>query len=147
MSLELKLPPPLVFLLCVAMMKWLPNLLPFQLPMGLSYALAIIGTVIALSGIYAFYRAKTTVDPHRIEQTSSLVQTGIYRFTRNPMYLGLACWLLAWTLWLGNGLALLGIVLFVSYLNRFQIQPEERMLSEKFCAQYQQYQQQVRRWL
>lgn len=147
MNLELKLPPPLVFLLCAAVMKGLPNLLPFYLSTVLSYILIAMGALIALSGIYAFYQAKTTIDPHRIEQTSSLVQTGIYRITRNPMYLGLACWLLAWAVWLANGLALLGVVLFVGYLNRFQIQPEERMMRQKFGEAYSRYQQKVRRWL
>ena len=76
-----------------------------------------------------------------------LAAGGFNRFTRNPMYLGMLLWLLAWALWLGSLSAFVGLPLFVLYLNRFQISLEERFLAEKFGAEYQAYCARVRRWI
>ena len=76
-----------------------------------------------------------------------MVTDGIYRYSRNPMYLGMALLLAAWALWLGNAAALLGIVLFVALINRYQIRPEERILAAKFGDDYRNYCRRTRRWL
>lgn len=72
---------------------------------------------------------------------------GPYRFTRNPMYLGMVLILLAWCLWLGNAAALLALAAFVGYITRFQIVPEERALAGRFGAAYEDYRRRVRRWV
>lgn len=72
---------------------------------------------------------------------------GVYRATRNPMYVGLALLLLAWTVYLGAPLALLGVAAFVAYITRFQIVPEERVLAQKFGPEFGAYRSRVRRWL
>ncbi len=82
-----------------------------------------------------------------LQQTVALVTEGVYRYTRNPMYLGMLCFLLAWALWLSTPLALLGLALYVGYLNRFQIGPEERVLEERFGTRFTSYCATVRRWL
>ena len=84
--------------------------------------------------------------PRAPERSSRLVTGGVYRFSRNPMYLALALFLLAWALWLGNGAALVWPALFAAYLTRFQIVPEERALAAKFGQEYAQYCRRVRRW-
>jgi len=81
------------------------------------------------------------------EKASSLVTTGIYRFTRNPMYLGLLFVLFAWAVFLASVWALLGPVAFVFYIDRFQIAPEEAILAGMFGAAYTEYKARVRRWL
>jgi protein-S-isoprenylcysteine O-methyltransferase Ste14 len=101
----------------------------------------------ALSGFVAFRHAKTTVNPLSPANSSSLVTSGIYRFTRNPMYVGLALVLLAWALFLSSPWSLLGPLVFVLYINRFQIVPEERILSGIFGEAYSAYRTKVRRWL
>lgn len=151
-SLELKIPPVVVFLVCLAGMWGVARLLPraeFVLPYSrfLAAALTLIGVVIGLAGVFGFRRERTTVHPSRPEDTTSLVATGIYRFTRNPMYLGLACCLLAWAFFLGNAAALPGVIAFFLYMTRFQIKPEERVLRSKFGAVYAEYSSNVRRWL
>ena len=78
---------------------------------------------------------------------TQLVTSGVYRYTRNPMYLGMACLLLAWAVYLQNPLALLGVPLFMAYITQFQIKPEERMLVKLFGDAFIRYRQQVRRWL
>jgi len=102
---------------------------------------------IGIAGVRAFQRARTTVDPLRPEKASALVTSGIYRRTRNPMYVALAIALLGWAIWLGHPLALLGVAAFVAWINRFQIAPEERALRALFGPEFERYCSEVRRWL
>ena len=151
-SLELKIPPPFVGI-GVALLMWLSSRVvgPFDVPHALrvSAALAflVIGLCFDLAGLVSFVRAKTTINPIKPASTSSLVIAGVYRVTRNPMYLGLLLVLLGWATFLANGVAYLLAPLFVLYINRFQIDPEERVLSAKFGAKFSAYQASVRRWL
>lgn len=150
-SLELKIPPPVVALL-VAGAMWMAKLAPFlAIPrnIGLLAAgtLAMTGFAIAGAGLILFRRAGTTVHPHKPQETSALVTTGIYRFSRNPMYTGLLLVLAAWAVYLTSIWALAGPVVFVLYINRFQIAPEERVLSAKFSESYAAYRSRVRPWL
>ncbi len=144
--MELKLPPPILFLLAVAFIYWLPKI---ALPLAnwLSYLFIFTGIIIAIASLYPFYQHKTTINPHRPEQSVHLITYGIYRFSRNPMYLSLVCFLLAFTFWQQQALGFLVIIGFIAYLNRFQIQPEERILKQKFGQDFLQYQQKVRRWI
>lgn len=110
-------------------------------------ALLLTGLAVAAFGIYAFRKARTTIDPLHPDKTATLVTGGIYRITRNPMYVRMALLLLAWAAYLGSVLSLLLLPLFVTYMNHFQIGPEERILLKKFGGTYQRYRQHVRRWL
>ncbi|MBP8187003.1 MAG: isoprenylcysteine carboxylmethyltransferase family protein, partial [Comamonas sp.] len=76
-----------------------------------------------------------------------LVVRGVYRWTRNPMYLGFAFLLLAFAMWLGKMSAMLLVLLFMAYLQHFQIRPEEDALHVRFGTSFDTYCQQVRRWL
>lgn len=151
-TLELKIPPP-VLGLGLALFMWLTSLLVAPLPMpfgfrlGAALALVAIGQGISISGILLFRRAGTTVNPFKPDAASSLVTNGVYRFTRNPMYIGLLLTLLGWAAFLSSPPALLYLAVFVLYMNRFQIKPEERVLSSLFGADYAAYQTRVRRWL
>ncbi len=102
---------------------------------------------VGLPAIRAFRGAGTTIDPIHIERASSIVTTGVYRFTRNPMYVSLSMMLVAWALWLGGRWSWLGPVLLVLWLDRFQIRPEERILQARFGEAYRLYCARVRRWL
>jgi protein-S-isoprenylcysteine O-methyltransferase Ste14 len=151
-TLELKIPPP-VLGLGLALFMWLTSLvfeplpMPFGFRLGAALALVAIGQCISISGILLFRRAGTTVNPFKPDATSSLVTNGIYRFTRNPMYIGLLLTLCGWATFLSSLPALLYLAVFVLYMNRFQIEPEERVLSSLFGADYADYQARVRRWL
>ncbi len=92
-------------------------------------------------------RVRTTVSPLNPEQTEHFVSDGVYRFSRNPMYAGLGCWLVAWAGYLAHPLPWLFLAAFVAYMTRFQIMPEERVLVQKFGAEYESYCRRVRRWL
>ena len=151
-SLELRIPPPLVALLVAGAMWGLAAVAPrLDMPAfprhAAATAIALAGLACSLAGIAVFRRAHTTVNPMRPQTSSSLVVSGIYRVTRNPMYLGLVCVLVAWAGLLSSAWALLGPVAFVLYMNRFQIAPEERALAALFGADYAAYRASVRRWL
>jgi protein-S-isoprenylcysteine O-methyltransferase Ste14 len=110
-------------------------------------AIAMIGVCFDLAGIISFWLARTTINPMKPAKTSSLVCSGVYRVTRNPMYLGLLFILIAWAVFLSSAWALIGPLAFVLYMNRFQIAPEERALSAMFGISYSAYKSRVRRWL
>ena len=114
---------------------------------ALALLLFIVAGAVGVAGILEFRRARTTVNPLQPERASALVTGGIYRHTRNPMYVAVATLLLAWALWLGNALAPLGTVLFVAWMDRLQIPPEERALQTLFGAEFERYRSEVRRWL
>ncbi len=150
--LELKIPPPLVALLCVAAMWPLSRITPaLGLPKDIRWLLTgvfvLVGISFDLRSLLVFLRARTSINPMKPNQASSLVVTGVYRRTRNPMYVGLACMLVAVAIFLDAPVALIGVVAFVGYITRFQIQPEESALLQKFGEAYRDYCKQVPRWL
>ena len=150
--LELKVPPPALALV-TAVLMWLASRsapgLAFVLPAGnlLAVGLAAIGLIVAISGVVTFRRARTTLNPTKPEASSSLVSWEIYKITRNPMYLGLLLVLTAWAVFLSNWFAVLFLPVFVVYINRFQIVPEEQALTSLFAHEFIAYQSRVRRWL
>lgn len=81
------------------------------------------------------------------DKASALVITGVFRVTRNPMYLGLLLFLIGWAILLAHPVAALVVPAFVAYIDRFQIRPEEAALTDRFGARYKEYARTVRRWL
>jgi protein-S-isoprenylcysteine O-methyltransferase Ste14 len=151
-ALELKVPPvALVLLVGAGMFVVARYARAFAWPVPGREVLAALlfatGVAIALAGVVAFRRMHTTVNPTRPDTSSAVVSTGIYGITRNPMYLGMLLALAAWAVWLGNGLALLFLPLFVAWMTRFQIVPEERALADRFRPVYAEYRRSVRRWI
>jgi protein-S-isoprenylcysteine O-methyltransferase Ste14 len=149
--LELRIPPLLLVALFAAAMAGVARLVPsatFIVPARLAVLISLIalGIAITAAGVVAFRKHETTVNPLAPDEASSLVSTGIYRVTRNPMYLGFLLILVGWCLYLGNGVAALMLPAFVVYMNRFQIGPEERALAEKFGPRFTEYAATVSRW-
>lgn len=145
------MPPLALVAIAAAAMGLLAWLVPvpefmFKPAMALAGALVGLGAAIAVAGVLAFRRARTTVNPMTPDASSAIVRTGIYRLTRNPMYLGFLLALVGWALMLGTLLALVPVAAFVAWMNRFQIEPEERALRRKFGDDYADYLRRVRRW-
>lgn len=150
-ALDTRIPPPVVALI-IALLMWNASAwwTVLEVPtwrMPLLLLLVAVGAAFDLSGLWAFHRARTTVNPMKPGKTSSIVTNGVYRITRNPMYVGMALFLCAGAVMLWSPLALLGPLVFVVYISRFQIEPEERVLRERFGGVYADYCARVRRWL
>lgn len=153
--LELKCPPPMVMLMSatIAMItsqksvefiqQKITTVDDFIWPL----VFFIAGIVVAIAGVREFNHHQTTVNPMQPEGTSRLVTSGIYQFTRNPMYLGMLMVLLGWADLLDSFLAYSGALIFFLYISAFQIKPEEDVMKDKFGEEFSQYCAQVRRWL
>jgi protein-S-isoprenylcysteine O-methyltransferase Ste14 len=151
-QLELRIPPLAVLLLFGVIAIVLARVIPtptFRFPGagGVAAIVAAIGTAFAVLGVVEFRRARTTVNPTQPGTTSRIVATGVYKLSRNPMYLGFALLLLALAVWLSHTPALLTVPAYMLYMNRFQIVPEERALIVKFGHEFATYMQTVRRWI
>jgi protein-S-isoprenylcysteine O-methyltransferase Ste14 len=151
-ALKLKIPPPIIALITAALMWLVAHVAPrlaFTLPgrRMIAGCLAAVGVCSAIAGVRSFRRAGTTLNPLKPQSASALVTSGIYRRTRNPMYLGLLLVLLGWAVLLSNALTFVLIVGFVLYMNHFQIAPEEAALTSMFGETFVQYTSKVRRWV
>lgn len=151
-AMTLKIPPVLLALLAGVLIGRSPSLSPAVMtasPIRLTVAsgLALAGAVICGLAVAHFRRARTTVNPLTPEQTSALVVSGVYRYSRNPMYLGFALILLGWAVFRAAWPGLVVVAAFVGYLNRFQIRPEEQALAARFGASFEAYRHSVPRWL
>jgi protein-S-isoprenylcysteine O-methyltransferase Ste14 len=150
--MELKIPPPIILLICGLIMFAIARAVPagavaIAVAPVISAALALAGVTLAVAGVIAFNRAQTTIHPLHPDKTSALVTSGIYGVTRNPMYLGMVVVLADLAIYLGNVLALVGLPLFVATITRFQIIPEEQILRAKFGQSFDAYADRVRRWI
>lgn len=150
--LDNRLPPLLVAVGVAVIMRGAPSLAP-ALHVSwpgrelLAWVLVIVGALVIFAGVATFARHKTTVNPFKPATASSLVGTGIYGRTRNPMYVGVALALLGYAALLSHPLSLIAALLFPAYIHRFQIAPEERALDSVFGEAYDAYKKRVPRWL
>lgn len=150
--LELKIPPVVVGA-CAGLLVWAGGAVPIlswtvsAMLEGLAALLGVVGILVAVAGVAAFYKARTTVNPHTPGKASLLVTRGIYAYSRNPMYTGLFALLLGWAVLQGGILPLLLALVFIPFMTRFQIVPEERVLRTLFGEDFERYQARVRRWI
>ena len=151
-ALELKIPPVLLTLLFGLLAYLVSRFTPgVAVPGGLKLAVFIMLTLaaaaIGLAGVSAFRQANTTVNPLTPDACSTMVDSGVFSYTRNPMYLALLLVLIGWSFYLANLFSLMTTVGFIFYINRFQIQTEEQALEKNFGEPFTNYKKQVRRWL
>jgi protein-S-isoprenylcysteine O-methyltransferase Ste14 len=155
-SIETRVPPPVWALLAGGTMAWLDARWPgydFGATAAgplLAFAGAgtgVAGLAIAADSLRRFVAARTTWHPTHPERATALVIAGAYRYTRNPMYLGLLLVLIGWGLLLGSVAALAVVPVWMAVLTKLQIEPEERALLDRFGGEYAQYRDSVRRWL
>ncbi|MEZ8312632.1 isoprenylcysteine carboxylmethyltransferase family protein [Vibrio splendidus] len=150
--LELKVPPAALFIIVFVASYFCAQQLR-QGTLALPYGMVVLGVgiilsgVIGISGIWEFRKQKTTVNPIKVETASAVVDSGIFGYTRNPMYLGLFILLFCFGYFFQNLFSVLLSFVFVIYMNQFQIKPEERALEQLFGAEYVDYKQKVRRWI
>jgi len=147
---NVRIPPPLIFASGLIAGLLLEKLLPVVLlPPALVWVAApiflLLGVVLTAWSTFSFHRHRTTPIP--IRPASALVVSGPYRFTRNPMYVGMACFYLAFALWFNIFWALIALCAVIAIVHVYVIGREERYLERKFGESYREYRARVRRWL
>lgn len=152
LALDHKVPPPVVLLVTAGLMAGSAALVTGIPPLDLvrtliAVVVALAGVLCAGVGVLTFARAKTTINPINIDAASTLVTGGIFAWSRNPMYVGMVLVLTGWAVFLGSVWLIAGPLLFAVFIDRFQIQPEERVLAAKFGSAYAEYCRRVRRWI
>lgn len=149
MSLKNKIPPPIVALLFLALIYFTRELASLEFPYQSSVAAVVLAAAIAvmICAVIEFRRLETTVNPLKPESSTALVTGGVFRFSRNPMYLGLLGILTAAAIFFGALAAIAVLPLFILYMNVFQISPEEKAMEKLFREEYGEYRAQVRRWV
>ncbi|PMH42622.1 hypothetical protein BCU68_13560 [Vibrio sp. 10N.286.49.B3] len=150
-ELDLKVPPLLVLVICLLLMLLLAMVPAYLDISGVTAEIAmivgVIGVGVMFSGFFECRKARTTVHPQLKHETTTLVQSGIYQYSRNPMYLGMLCVLIAFGVYIQSIASFLICPVFISYINRYQIKPEEKHLAHLFDDEYVAYKNKVRRWL
>ena len=140
-------PPPIIFIGCALIMAYLPNSYRFEINVLAVYLIVSVSFAIAFFSLWQFYKSKANINPIHLEKSNVFVANGIYRFSRNPMYLSLAGLLVAWVLYLQSAVSFLGVFLFIYLITQWQIKPEEYWLEKRFGESYLAYKKKVRRWI
>ena len=141
------IPPPLLCLLIGTAMYFLPKVASYSVHFAVIAFVITLSFLIAGGSVLQFFIRKTTINPHDFKHTTHLVSTGIFRFSRNPMYLSLTGLLVAWAVYLQSAVSFIGIFLFIYFITQWQIKPEEYWLEKKFGESYLAYKKKVRRWI
>lgn len=147
-----RVPPPIVTAICGLLMWLVARHVPFgQFAFDAQQvaALALVsgGGLLMTLAAWQFQRARTTLNPMKPHTATTLVTRGVFAFSRNPIYVADLLFLVAAGLWFGSLPAFLLLPVFVLYMDRFQIVPEEEILARMFDADYAAYRARVRRWI
>ena len=149
-DIKTKIPPPLVALTFGFLIKYTKNIFPvIEIKNEIVFGsfMIISGLIVILSAITTFKKYHTTITPLNPANATKLITDGIYKFSRNPMYLGLLLVLLGISIILNLIGGFFLIPLFILYLNLFQIIPEENAMVDLFKGEFLEYKENVRRWI
>ena len=146
----IKIPPPILVLILTSLVYFSSTklesiYLPYR--QTVSVLILIIGIVVIISPVFDFIKSKTTVNPIKFQNVNRLVTTGIYRYSRNPMYLGMILIIISTTVYYLNLLSVFSPLIFYIWINKFQISREEIFLEGKFGNEYLKYKSKTRRWI
>ena len=145
-----KIPPPilaLVMIVLIYLSSFFIESTKFNYQGSLSVLVLILGLACAIPSFKLFARYKTTISPLKPSDATALVTEGMYRYSRNPMYLGLLLLTIASTIWFGTWFGIIINIVFIFLINFLQIIPEEEALLEIFGEEYEEYKKNVRRWI
>ena len=147
MNLDTKIPPPIVTLIILTIIYFF-EIKEYELNTELiSITLFSIGLFFIISAVIQFIRIKTTVNPTKPHKTTSLVITGTFKISRNPMYLGMLLIIISYAFYESSIISLILIPFFIFFINKFQIEPEEFEMRRKFGKEYEDYCKKVDRWI
>ena len=145
-----RIPPPIITMLCVLVIflskSIFPSFLfPYKLEIGI--VISIFGLLLLIVSVKSFINNNTTINPLNLKKSTYLVTNGLFRFSRNPMYLGMLLFLVGTSIILNIIGGLIISILFIFYMNFFQIIPEEKALENLFGKDYRNYKKNIRRWI
>ena len=146
----IKIPPPILVIILTSLVYFSSTKLELiYLPYRqiVSVIILIIGLIVIVSPVVDFIKSKTTVNPVKFKNVNRLVTTGIYRYSRNPMYLGMILIVISTTVYYLNFLSVFSPLIFYIWINKFQINREEIFLEDKFGSEYLKYKSKTRRWI
>ena len=150
MRLETKIPPPIVALIFGFLINYTKDIFPKLVIKNeniFGTCFILIGLVCFLSAIGLFKKNQTTVTPLNPSSATKLITNGIYKYSRNPMYLGMSLVLAGISIMVNPIGGLAFISLFILYINQFQIEPEEKAMTKLFKNEFSEYKKYVRRWI
>ena len=146
----IKIPPPILVLILITSNYFFRNQLEIiYLPYkhSISILMFLVGTLILINPVFKFIKSKTTVNPVKFKKVNKLVTSGIYKYSRNPMYLGMILIIISTSIFYLNYYSVVTPFIFYFWINRFQIKREEIFLEKKFGKQYVSYKSKTRRWI
>ncbi|MEC8615613.1 MAG: isoprenylcysteine carboxylmethyltransferase family protein [Bacteroidota bacterium] len=146
----IKIPPPILVIILTSLVYFSSTKLELiYLPYRqiVSVIILIIGLIVIVSPVVDFIKSKTTINPVKFKNVNRLVTTGIYRYSRNPMYLGMILIIISTTVYYLNFLSVFSPLIFYIWINKFQINREEIFLEDKFGSEYLKYKSKTRRWI
>ena len=145
-----KIPPPIVTLAFGLMIYFSRNIFP-DINNIIFYVLSlffiILGPFVLISAVRSFKAKQTTINPININNASSLVTSGVFKYSRNPMYLGMVFILLALSFRFNLVGGILFTSIFIMYITKFQIIPEEAAMKRIFGEDFNRYKNETRRWI
>ena len=147
---KLKIPPPILVIILITSNYFSSDKLDLiSIPYRTLFSIVIlsIGILVIINPVVKFIKSKTTVNPVEFKNVEKLVTSGIYKYSRNPMYLGMIMIIISSTIYYLNFYSLLTPFIFYFWINRFQIKREEVFLEEKFGQEYLSYKTKTRRWI
>lgn len=146
----IKIPPPLIVLVLIISIYFSSkkiDLINIPLQLEISIFILSAGILVFVNPVLQFIKSKTTVNPIQFEEVNKLVTSGIFKYSRNPMYLGMLMIVLSTSIFYLNVYSILTPLLFILWINKFQIKREEEFLIEKFGDEYLSYKKKTRRWI
>ena len=146
----IKIPPPILVLILITSNYFFRNQLEIiYLPYkhSISILMFLVGTLILINPVFKFIKSKTTVNPIKFRKVNKLITTGIFKYSRNPMYLGLIFIIISTSIFYLNYYSIITPFIFYFWINRFQIKREEIFLEKKFGKEYVSYKSKTRRWI
>lgn len=146
----IKIPPPILVLILITSNYFSQNRLEIiYLPYknSTSFLILLVGSLILINTVFKFIKSKTTVNPVKFKKVNKLVTSGTYKYSRNPMYLGMILIIISTSIFYLNYFSVVTPFIFYFWINRFQIKREEIFLKEKFGEEYLSYMSKTRRWI
>lgn len=151
--LELKVPPIIVLIVAAVQIYLLDGLIHIpvlndkKITTYTALFFSLMSCLVILWALLIFKKQKTTLNPLNPESTQKLISSGIFNYSRNPIYLGMSLLLVAQVIWQNNLIGVFGVVFFIVYLSQFQIMVEEKILKKTFGKEFEEYSLRVRRWI